>query len=267
MAARADSTNLSFFAFTATPKAKTLELFGTKTGDGPPKPFHLYSMQQAIEEGFILDVLKNYTPYQTAFRLTHNGKTYATEETAGGGTVAVTNGSASTELVDKSKAVKSVMNWVQLHPTNIAQKVQIIVEHFRENVVWRLDGHAKAMVVTSSRKAAVRYKIAFDTYVKANNINDVKALVAFSGEVTDEESGVDKLSETSAQLNPGLKGRDMRDAFATDDFNVMLVANKFQTGFDQPLLVAMYVDKRLSGVAARKPVQVRITWRSFRRGM
>jgi len=117
-------------------------------------------------------------------------------------------------------------------------------------VVWRLDGHAKAMVVTSSRKAAVRYKLAFDKYVKDNKIDDVRALVAFSGEVTDDESGVDKLPETSALLNPGLKGRDMRDAFATDDYNVMLVANKFQTGFDQPLLVAMYVDKRLSGVAA-----------------
>jgi type I restriction enzyme R subunit len=250
MAARAESKNLSFFAFTATPKAKTLELFGHKGIDGLPHPFHLYSMQQAIEEGFILDVLKNYTPYKTAFRLTHNGKTYATEETAAGGTVAVTAGAGGADLVDKSKAIKSVMNWVQLHPTNIAQKVAIIVEHFRENVVWRLDGHAKAMVVTSSRKAAVRYKLAFDKYVTEKGYTDVRALVAFSGEVTDDESGVDKLSESSALLNPGLKGRDMRDAFATDDYNVMLVANKFQTGFDQPLLVAMYVDKRLSGVAA-----------------
>jgi len=249
MAARAESKNLSFFAFTATPKAKTLELFGTKKdADSPPQPFHLYSMQQAIEEGFILDVLQNYTPYSTAFRLTHNGATYTTGETAAGGTVAVTG--ASTDLVDKSKAVRSVMNWVQLHPTNIGQKVQIIVEHFRQNVVWRLDGHAKAMVVTSSRKAAVRYKLAFDKYVTDNNITDVKALVAYSGEVTDEESGVEKVSETSPLMNPGLKGRDMRDAFNTDDYNVMLVANKFQTGFDQPLLVAMYVDKRLSGVAA-----------------
>ena len=250
MAARAEAKNLSFFAFTATPKAKTLELFGHKGIDGLPHPFHLYSMQQAIEEGFILDVLKNYTPYKTAFRLTHNGKVYETEETASGGTVAVTTGAGAADLVDKSKAVKSVMNWVQLHPTNIAQKVQIIVEHFRENVVWRLNGHAKAMVVTSSRKAAVRYKLAFDKYVAEHKIDDVRALVAFSGEVSDEESGVDKLSETSPLLNPGLKGRDMRDAFATDDYNVMLVANKFQTGFDQPLLVAMYVDKRLSGVAA-----------------
>jgi type I restriction enzyme, R subunit len=247
MAARAESKNLSFFAFTATPKAKTLELFGHKGIDGLPHPFHLYSMQQAIEEGFILDVLRNYTPYKTAFRLTHNGQTYETEDTATSGTIEV-SGSADGELVDKSAAIKSAMNWVRLHPTNIAQKVQIIIEHFRDNVGPRLGGKAKAMVVTSSRKAAVRYKLAFDKYVADQGYNDVHALVAFSGEVTDLESAVEKATETS--MNPGLKGRDLRDAFATDEYNVMLVANKFQTGFDQPLLVAMYVDKRLSGVAA-----------------
>lgn len=246
--ARAESKNLSFFAFTATPKAKTLELFGHRGISGKPHPFHLYSMQQAIEEGFILDVLKNYTPYKTAFRLTHNGQAYESEATSTG-TIAVT-GSANGDLVDKSAAVKSVMNWVKLHPTNISQKVQIIVEHFRANVGWRLDGKAKAMVVTSSRKAAVRYKLAFDKYVAEQGYDDVAALVAFSGEVTDPGSGVDKATETSTLMNPGLKGRDLRDAFATDEYQVMLVANKFQTGFDQPLLVAMYVDKRLSGVAA-----------------
>lgn len=245
--ARAESKNLSFFAFTATPKAKTLELFGHKGISGKPHPFHLYSMQQAIEEGFILDVLKNYTPYKTAFRLTHNGQAYESEATSTG-TIAVTGSADAGGLVDKSAAVKSVMNWVKLHPTNISQKVQIIVEHFRANVGWRLDGKAKAMVVTSSRKAAVRYKLAFDKYVGEQGYTDVAALVAFSGEVTDPDSGVDKVTETS--MNPGLKGRDLRDAFATDEYQVMLVANKFQTGFDQPLLVAMYVDKRLSGVAA-----------------
>ncbi|MBV5246971.1 DEAD/DEAH box helicase family protein [Mycolicibacterium sp. PAM1] len=245
--ARAESKNLSFFAFTATPKAKTLELFGHKGISGKPHPFHLYSMQQAIEEGFILDVLKNYTPYKTAFRLTHNGQAYESEATSTG-TIAVTGGGST--LVDKSAAVKSVMNWVKLHPTNISQKVQIIVEHFRANVGWRLDGKAKAMVVTSSRKAAVRYKLAFDKYVGEQGYTDVAALVAFSGEVTDPDSGVEKATETSTLMNSGLKGRDLRDAFATDEYQVMLVANKFQTGFDQPLLVAMYVDKRLSGVAA-----------------
>jgi len=247
MAARAESKNLSFFAFTATPKAKTLELFGHKGIDGKPHPFHLYSMQQAIDEGFILDVLRNYTPYKTAFRLTHNGQTYQTEDTAASGTVQVSGGTGG-ELVDKSAAIKSVMNWVKLHPTNISQKVQIIIEHFRDNVAWRLDGKAKAMVVTSSRKAAVRYKLAFDKYIAEKKYTDIAALVAFSGEVTDLESGLEKVTETS--MNPGLKGRDLRDAFATDEYQVMLVANKFQTGFDQPLLMAMYVDKRLSGVAA-----------------
>ena len=153
-------------------------------------------------------------------------------------------------MVDKSAAIKSVMNWVKLHPTNISQKVQIIIEHFRENVGLRLNGKAKAMVVTSSRKAAVRYKLAFDKYIAEQGYSDVAALVAFSGEVSDPESGIEKVTETSTMMNPGLKGRDLRDAFATDEYNVMLVANKFQTGFDQPLLVAMYVDKRLSGVAA-----------------
>ncbi|MGQ9350702.1 type I restriction endonuclease subunit R [Mycolicibacterium gilvum] len=250
MAARAESKNLSFFAFTATPKAKTLELFGHKSSlDGKPHPFHLYSMQQAIEEGFILDVLRNYTPYKTAFRLTHHGQTFQSEDTAASGTVQV-SGQATGELVDKSAAIKSVMNWVKLHPTNISQKVAIIVEHFRDNVAWRLDGKAKAMVVTSSRKAAVRYKLAFDKYISEQQYTDIAALVAFSGEVTDPDFGVEKVTETSALMNPGLKGRDLRDAFATDEYQVMLVANKFQTGFDQPLLVAMYVDKRLSGVAA-----------------
>ncbi|WP_445169893.1 type I restriction endonuclease subunit R [Mycolicibacterium sp. Dal123E01] len=246
IAARAESKNLSFFAFTATPKAKTLELFGHKGISGKPHPFHLYSMQQAIEEGFILDVLKNYTPYKTAFRLTHNGMAYESETTSTG-TVSVTGG-GDTDLVDKSAAVKSVMNWVKLHPTNISQKVQIIVEHFRANVGWRLDGKAKAMVITSSRKAAVRYKLAFDKYVAEQGYTDIAALVAFSGEVTDPDSGIEKATETS--MNPGLKGRDLRKAFATHEYQVMLVANKFQTGFDQPLLVAMYVDKRLSGVTA-----------------
>jgi type I restriction enzyme R subunit len=246
--ARASASNISFFAFTATPKTKTLELFGRPGADGKPVPFHLYSMQQAIDEGFILDVLRNYTPYKTAFRLSHGGKTYSTEETANSGTVAVAGGSGEQDLVDKSAAIKSVMNWVKLHPTNIAQKVQIIVEHFRDNVAWRLDGQAKAMVVTSSRKAAVRYKKAFDAYVAEHGYTDIAALVAFSGEVTDLDSGPDPFTENNT--NPGLKGRDLRDAFATDEYQVMLVANKFQTGFDQPKLVAMYVDKKLSGVAA-----------------
>lgn len=230
MAGQVQPNTVSYFAFTATPKAKTLELFGRPGPDGLPAPFHVYSMQQAIEEGFILDVLKNYTPYKLAFKLAHDGQDYDDEQ------------------VDQNRALKSLMNWVRLHPHNIAQKVQVIVEHFRANVMWRLNGRAKAMVVTSSRKEAVRYKLAMDKYIKAQGYKDVAALVAFSGDVNDPESGPSPFNESN--MNPGLKGRDMREAFATDEYQVMLVANKFQTGFDQPLLVAMYVDKKLAGVSA-----------------
>lgn len=232
MAERADAKNISYFAFTATPKAKTLELFGRKGPDGLPQPFHIYSMQQAIEERFILDVLQNYTSYKVAYRLTHEGRDYDSDETQ----------------VEKSEALKSLMNWVKLHPYNISQKVQVIVEHFRANVAWRLDGKAKAMVVTGSRKEAVRYKLAIDKYINDAGYSGLGTMVAFSGEVNDDESGPDAFTELT--MNPGLKGRTLPEAFSTDEYKIMLVANKFQTGFDQPLLVAMYVDKKLSGVSA-----------------
>lgn len=237
MAARPQQDSLSYFAFTATPKAKTLEMFGrlpnpdqAPSDTNKPQAFHVYSMRQAIEEGFILDVLKNYTPYKLAFKLAHNGKDY--DDTT----------------VDQSEAMKSLMRWVRLHPYNISQKAQIIVEHFRTNVAWRLDGQAKAMVVTASRKEAVRYKLAVDKYIKQQGYKDLATLVAFSGEVDDPESGPAPFSE--GKMNPGLKGRDLREAFDTDEFQVLLVANKYQTGFDQPKLVSMYVDKKLAGVAA-----------------
>ncbi len=140
------------------------------------------------------------------------------------------------------------MHWVRLHPTNISQKVRIVVEHFRSNVAWRLGGKAKAMVVTGSRMEAVRYKLAMDRYIAEQGHTDVATLVAFSGSLEDAESGPEPFTEAS--MNPGLKGRSLPAAFATDGFNVMIVAAKFQTGFDQPLLVSMYVDKRLSGVTA-----------------
>ncbi len=232
MTSRAESRNISFFAFTATPKAKTLELFGRKDDAGIPQAFHVYSMQQAIEEGFILDVLKNYTPYKLAFKLAHNGVDY----------------DADNAVVEKSEAVKQLMRWVKLHPYNITQKVAIVVEHFRSNVRHHLAGRAKAMVVTGSRKEAVRYKLAIDKYIADKGYKDLAALVAFSGEVTDPDSGPSAFTETT--MNPGLKARELPKAFATDEFQIMLVANKFQTGFDQPLLVAMYVDKRLSGISA-----------------
>lgn len=232
MAERADAKNISYFAFTATPKAKTLELFGRKGPDGLPQPFHLYSMQQAIEERFILDVLQNFTSYKVAYRLTHEGRDYDSDDTQ----------------VEKSEALKSLMKWVKLHPYNISQKVQVIVEHFRENVAWRLGGKAKAMVVTGSRKEAVRYKLAIDKYIHDAGYTGMGTMVAFSGEVNDDESGPKAFTEIN--MNQGLKGRTLPEAFSTDEYKIMLVANKFQTGFDQPLLVAMYVDKKLSGVSA-----------------
>lgn len=235
MEARASSPNLSFFAFTATPKNKTLELFGRPDVDGVPRPFHVYSMQQAIEEGYILDVLRNYTTYDTAFQIAERSRQHLEE----------------VKLVDESEATKGLMRWVSLHPTNIAQKVQIIVEHYRANVRHLLDGHAKAMVVTSSREHAVRYKEAIDAYISKRGYR-LSTLVAFSGSITvDGVAFADvEAPYTEANLNKSLRGRTLPVAFGTDDFQVLIVANKYQTGFDQPLLSAMYVDKRLSGVTA-----------------
>ena len=238
MTARAGDAGITYVAFTATPKAKTMELFGTRpdrsqpAGPGNlPAPFHVYSMRQAIEEGFILDVLKNYTPYKLAFRLAHDGADY------------------DEKTVERAAAVKRLMGWVKLHPYNISQKVQIVVEHFREYVAPLLSGHAKAMVVVGSRVEAVRWKLAIEKYIADNNYN-FGTLVAFSGEVNDKDSGTNPFTEHSKSLNPNLKGRDIREAFKGDDYRILLVANKFQTGFDQPLLCGMYVDKRLAGIQA-----------------
>jgi type I restriction enzyme R subunit len=232
MAARAGSNKgLTYIAFTATPKQKTLELFGRPGPDGLPQPFHVYSMRQAIEEGFILDVLKNYTTYKMAFRLAHDGKEFDQTQ------------------VERSAAMKGIMQWVRLHPYNIASKVQIVVEHYRENVLPLLEGKAKAMVVVGSRKEAVRWQKAIRGYIERQGYA-LGVLVAFSGEVDDPESFPAPVTETSAELNPGLKGRDIRDAFAQSYYHLLLVANKFQTGFDQPLLCGMYVDKMLGGIQA-----------------
>ncbi|MFN8710190.1 MAG: UvrB domain 3-containing protein, partial [Planctomyces sp.] len=238
MATRASDKGITYVAFTATPKAKTLELFGRRpdpckpAGEGNlPQPFHVYSMRQAIEEGFILDVLQNYTSYKLAFKLANDGKEFDDKE------------------VERSAAMKKLMGWVRLHPYNIAQKVQIVVEHFRETVAPLLDGKAKAMVVTGSRLEAVRWQLAIDRYIKDKGYPS-KTLVAFSGDVDDKESGPDPFQETSKELNPNLKGRDIREAFKGDEYQILLVANKFQTGFDAPLLCGMYVDKRLAGIQA-----------------
>ena len=231
MEARTGAKGLTYVAFTATPKQKTLELFGRPGPDGLPQPFHVYSMRQAIEEGFILDVLKNYTTYKLAFRLAHDGEEYDEKQ------------------VERSAAMKGIMQWVRLHPYNIAQKVQIVVEHYRENVQPLLDGKAKAMVVVASRKEAVRWQKAIRAYIEQRNY-PLGVLVAFSGEIDDPESYPAPVTETSKDLNPGLKGRDIRDAFAEPEYHLLLVANKFQTGFDQPLLCGMYVDKMLGGIQA-----------------
>ena len=243
MTERAESENISYLAFTATPKNKTLELFGRKGPDGKPVEFHLYSMRQAIEEGYILDVLKGYQTYDTALKIA--GKA----ESGDGGEV------------EEAAARKGLMRWVKLHPTNISQKVQIIVEHFHTNVAHLLEGKAKAMIVTDGRKAAVKYKKAIDAYIAKRAAEDAsynyRTLVAFSGSVTMDEdeqwssgwgpqpSKDDEFIE--ANLNPGA-GSDLAAAFKGATYKIMLVANKFQTGFDQPLLSAMYVDKKLSGV-------------------
>ena len=238
MAGRADDKGITFVAFTATPKSKTLEIFGTRPDpsrkpakDNVPHAFHVYSMRQAIEEGFILDVLRNYTPYKLAFKLAQEGKVIDEKQ------------------VERSAAMKRLMGWVKLHPYNIAQKVQIVVEHFREFVEPLLEGKAKAMVVVGSRVEAVRWQLAIDKYIRDQGYA-LRSLVAFSGSVNDPESGPEAFTENSTTLNPNLKGRDIREAFNGDEYQILLVANKFQTGFDQPLLCGMYVDKRLSGIQA-----------------
>ncbi len=239
--------NLSHFAFTATPKHSTLMLFG-RTADGGkpsktnlPQPFHKYPMRQAIEEHFILDVLAGYTPYQTAFNLAKQAE--------------------DKKRVGGRAAKRALAHWMRLHPTNVTQKVQFIVEHFSRNVAPLLDGKAKAMVVTSSRAAAVRYKKGFDAYIAQHpEYAGIQSLVAFSGKLTGKQVmhnddarlandvfTVDPDEEfTEASMNPGAKGQDLRTAFERPEYRVMLVADKFQTGFDQPKLVAMYIDKKIA---------------------
>jgi type I restriction enzyme R subunit len=224
VAARGRQPNLSFFAFTATPKARTLELFGRKNADGNWAPFHLYSMRQAIEEGFILDVLANYATYATYWKV---GKAVADDPE-----------------YDTRKARRSIARFVSLHPHNLAQKAEIIVEHFREHTRHKIGGKGKAMVVTSSRLHAVRYKQAIDRYIAEHGYTDMRVLVAFSGRVDDAgldftESGMNGFPESQTAVQ-----------FAGPEYGVLIVAEKFQTGYDQPLLHTMFVDKILVGLAA-----------------
>lgn len=247
---RTKSANISHFAFTATPKHSTLMLFGRTangqpaTDDNLPESFHKYTMRQAIEEGFILDVLKGYTPYKTAYNLSEE--------------------SISDEKVDKKTAKRTIARWKNLHATNVTQKVIFILEHFHKNVANLLGGRAKAMIVTSSRPAAMRYKLALDRYLQAHSeYQDYRAIVAFSGslkgsdirhdtdEVLENEfAGVFDVAEdkefTEANANIGLPTPDLKQAFDRPEYRLMVVANKFQTGFDQPKLCAMYLDKKIA---------------------
>jgi len=222
MAKRGWSENLSFFAFTATPKHKTLAVFGRDGG-----PFHRYTMRQAIEEGFILDVLRHYTTYATYYRLLKV--------------------CADDPHVERKKAAQALARFIKLHPHNIAQKTEVMVEHFQAVTRHKIGGRAKAMVVTGSRLEAVRYKQAFDEYIKRKGY-PIKTLVAFSGTVQDDR--LPGVEYTEEQMNQGLREKELPEKFAGPEYQVLLVAEKYQTGFDQPLLHTMYVDKRLSGIQA-----------------
>lgn len=238
-AARGRHGNLSFFAFTATPKPKTLDLFGTPGvgDDGQPAnvPYHVYSMRQAIEEKFILDVLANYVTYSTYYRLNKDVADHGDD-------------------VEKRKAAAALARFASLHPTNLAQRAEVIVEHFATHVAHRLDGRAKAMVVTRSRLHALKLYQAITTYIDAHH-QGLHALVAFSGSLVDNnvtftEAGVNGFAESKL---PDAFGYTLADGTSGSDrleYSLLVVADKYQTGFDQPLLTAMYVDKKLAGVAA-----------------
>ncbi|HEX9123268.1 MAG TPA: Fe-S cluster assembly protein SufD [Actinomycetota bacterium] len=223
--ARGPHANLSMFAFTATPKGKTLELFGEPPDeDGRMRPFHLYSMRQAIEEGFIVDVLAHYTTYDTYFRLARAGE--------------------EDPEVSVREASKAIARYVTLHPSVVAQKAAVVVEHFRRSTRDRIGGKAKAMVVCGSRLSAVRFRRAIDAYAREHGYGDVKTLVAFSGTVTD--GGIEY---TEPNMN-GFPERQTAERFGSDGYRILVVAEKFQTGFDQPLLHTMFVDKKLEWVNA-----------------
>src|SRR6266542_4629509 len=220
MAKRGQQANLSFFAFTATPKHKAFAVFGR---DG--QPVHRYTMRQAIEEAFILDVLKHYTTYTTYFKL-----------------LKACNDDPE---VERKKAAQALARFMRLHPHNIAQKTEVMVEHFNAVTRHKIGGRAKAMVVTGSRLEAVRYKQSFDRYIQAKGY-PIKSLVAFSGTVQDDRLA--DVTYTEEGMNLGIREKELPEKFATQEYQVLLVAEKYQTGFDQPLLHTMYVDKRLAGI-------------------
>ena len=224
---RARQPNLSFFAFTATPKFKTKALFD-EPGSSGASPFHEYTMRQAIEEGFVMDVLQNYTIYQRFYGLIKKIE--------------------DDPNVPRKQAAKVLTRYLELHPVNIEQVVSVIIEHFRLYVMSELGGRAKAMVVTGSRLAAVKYKLAFDHYIDYQGYTGIRSLVAFSGKIEDPDDPGSSYTEVA--MNDGLAESELPEAFERDDYRVLLVAEKYQTGFDQPLLQTMYVVKRLAGVQA-----------------
>ena len=228
MAKRGRQANLSFFAFTATPKHKTLAVFGRDDAGKAGQPFHRYTMRQAIEEGFIMDVLKNYTTYATYYKLV--------------------KASEDDPNVERKQAAKVLARFMRLHPYNSAQKTEVMIEHFNAVTRHKVGGKAKAMVVTGSRLEAVRYKLAFDAYIRDKGYSWIKTLVAFSGEVLDEE--LPDKTWTEVRMNGGIKEGELPEKFESPDYQVLLVAEKYQTGYDQPLLHTMYVDKRLAGIQA-----------------
>lgn len=221
---RGPQSNVSYFAFTATPRNVTLERFGIKGADGLPQPFHLYSMRQAIEEGFILDVLQNYMTYKAYYQLEK-----VIED--------------DPDLSGRS-AQRKVARFATLHPTAIAQKVEVIIEHFRRHVAKEIHGSAKAMVVTQSREHALKYYFSIKEYIENHHYGDLKALVAFSGEMDFEGE-----SYTEADIN-GFAETELPKKFETAEYQLLIVAEKYQTGFDQPKLCAMYVDRKLDGLQA-----------------
>ncbi len=230
LAAQGIHKNLSFFAFTATPKGKTLQMFGTKDAEGKYRPFHVYSMRQAIEEHFILDVLQNYMTYKMYYKIL---KTIDDDP-----------------VFDTTQGAKAILNYETLHPHNISQKTTIMLEHFMNITRKKMGGRAKAMVVTPSRLHAVRYAKEFKRQIEDKGYQNLDVLVAFSGEVED-----DKVTYTEEKMNKDKNGQTIKEkalpeAFHSDDYGILVVAEKYQTGFDEPLLHTMFVDKKLSGVKA-----------------
>lgn len=230
LASHGQQKNISFFAFTATPKSKTLELFGSKQEDGTFMPFHIYSMRQAIEEGFILDVLANYMTYKSIYQIAKN-----TDEKI---------------EVPENYATRVIKKFESLHEINITQKTQIIVEQFRNVTMHKIGGRGKAMLVTASRLHAVRYFFEIKRYIEERGYNDLDVLIAFSGEVQDGGNSFTESNMNKTKDGKKISESQTKEYFNSDDFNILVVAEKYQTGFDEPLLHTMFVDKKLKDIKA-----------------